>query len=126
MKKFISLFLVFSILLLSGNLYGKERKGADLIIQKTDGTQVWVELIAVKENSLLLLDRESGADVSIDISDIKVIRVKGKSKFLLGLQIGGLAGAAGSLRRARTCALARRPPARAPAARGSCRPATWV
>ncbi len=29
MKKFISLFLVFSILLLSGNLFAKERKGAD-------------------------------------------------------------------------------------------------
>jgi len=34
MKKTISLFLTFSILLLSGNMFAKERKGADLIIQK--------------------------------------------------------------------------------------------
>jgi hypothetical protein len=64
MKKFISLFLVVSILLLSMPLKAKERKGADLIIQKTDGTQVRSELIAVKENSLLLLERDSGAHVS--------------------------------------------------------------
>lgn len=44
MKKYISLFLVASILLVSGNLFAKHRRGADLIIQKTDGTQVRGEL----------------------------------------------------------------------------------
>jgi hypothetical protein len=47
MKKFISLFLVFSILLLSGNIFPKERKGAELIIQKLDGQQAKGELIAM-------------------------------------------------------------------------------
>ncbi len=69
MKKFISLFLVFSILTLSIPLTAKERKGADLIIQKIDGQQVRGEFIAVKENSLLLLDRDTGADVTVDIED---------------------------------------------------------
>ena len=69
MKKFISLFLMFSILTLSIPLTAKERKGADLIIQKIDGQQVRGEFIAVKENSLLLLDRDTGADVTVDIED---------------------------------------------------------
>ena len=87
MKKFISLLLVFSVLALSMPLTAKERKGADLIIQKTDGTQVRGELIAVKQTSLLLMERESGADVTIDIEEVSVIRIVKKSKALLG---GGL------------------------------------
>jgi hypothetical protein len=73
MRKAISLFLVFSVLSLSVNMFAKERKGADLIILRTDGTQIKGELIAVKENSLLLLGRESGADVAIELQDITVI-----------------------------------------------------
>lgn len=91
MKKFISLFLVFSILVLSGNLFAKERKGADLIIQKTDGTQVSGELIAVKKTSLLLLERESGADVTVDIRNMEMVKIK-KSKTLLGASLGFLTG----------------------------------
>lgn len=97
MKRVISLFLVFSILTLSGNLFAKEKKGVDLIIQRTDGTQARGELIAVKEKSLLILERESGADVTIDVGDIKRIILIKKSKFLqgagLGVLIGGGAGA---------------------------------
>jgi len=47
------------------------------------GQQIEGELITVKPNSLLLLDTE-GKDVSIDIGDIKVIRIVKKSKALLG------------------------------------------
>ena len=93
MKKFIFLFLVFSILALSGDLFAKERKGADLIAQKTDGEQVRGELIAVKENSLLLLDRETGADVSVDIREIKLIEIVKKSKSLAWGGIGLVSGA---------------------------------
>ena len=50
MRKTISLFLMFSVLSLSVPLTAKERKGADLIVQKTGGQQVRGELIAVKEN----------------------------------------------------------------------------
>ncbi len=92
-KKFISLFLFFSLIMLSVNLYAKERRGAKLIITKKDGHQIEGELITVKPNSLLLLDTE-GKDVSIDIVDIKVIRIVKKSKAagkgsLTGLKIGG-------------------------------------
>ncbi|NIO49570.1 MAG: hypothetical protein GTN73_09090 [Candidatus Aminicenantes bacterium] len=93
-KKFISLFLVFSLIMLSVNLYAKERRGATLIIWKKDGGQIKGELIVVKikPNSLLLLDTE-GKDVSVDIADIRVITIEKKSKALLGAGIGLGAGA---------------------------------
>ena len=96
MKKFIALFLVFSILAISSNLYAKERRGADLVITKKDSQQVKGELIAVKENSLLLLDSESGADVSIDIADIRIIRIVKKGA-LYGLLVGVGSGLAAGI-----------------------------
>ena len=92
MKRFTALFLVFSILALSIPLTAKGRKGADLIVWKTNGQGVRGELIAVKENSLLLLERESGADVTIDIGDVSKIRIVKKSKILQGAGYGALVG----------------------------------
>ncbi len=91
-KKFISLFLVFSLMMLSVNLFAKERRGAKLLITKKDGQQIQGELITVKQNSLLLLDTE-GKDVSVDIADIRIIRIVKKSKGArTGFRIGvGLA-----------------------------------
>ena len=94
MKKYIALFLVFSSFVLSGNLYAK-KKGAELIVQKIVGQQVRGELITVKENSLLLLDSESGADISVDIREIKLIEIVKKSKAGTGAVIGLLVGASG-------------------------------
>ena len=91
-EKLVSLFLIFSLIMLSANLYAKERRGATLIITKKDGQQIKGELITVKPNSLLLLDTE-GKDVSVDIADIKVIRIVKKSKVLQGLGFGLLIGA---------------------------------
>ncbi|MDH4217906.1 MAG: hypothetical protein OEY18_12030 [Candidatus Aminicenantes bacterium] len=93
MKKFISLFLMFFVLALSGNIFAKERKGAELIIQKTGGTQVRGELIAVKGYSLLVLERESGADMSIDIEDVRVITILKKLNATRGALYGFLIGA---------------------------------
>jgi small nuclear ribonucleoprotein (snRNP)-like protein len=94
-KKFISLFLVFSLMMLPASLYAKKR-GAKLIITKKDGQLIKGELIAVKPNSLLLLDTE-GKDVSVGIADIEVIRfVKklktGRTEALIGLLIGAGGG----------------------------------
>ena len=106
MKRFIALFLVFSILALSENMYAKERHGVIIEIYKTkpkmDGTpfemfDIKGELIAVKENSLLLLDSKSGTDVAVDINEIYSIKIVKKSKALpvavFGLLIGGVGGA---------------------------------
>ena len=90
-KKLISLFLIFSLVVLSTNLYAKERRGAILIITKAGGQQIRGKLITVKPNSLLLLDTE-GKDVSVGIADIKVIRIVKKSKFWKGARIGGFIG----------------------------------
>ena len=92
MKKFVSLFLVFSLLALSGNLIANERRGAKIVIQKKDGQQVRGELLAVKKDSLLLLS-DFRTDVSVDIKDVKVIKIVRKSKALIGLLAGGALGA---------------------------------
>lgn len=97
MRKFIALLLFFSLLTTSCATIKPtrtKRKGAELIVQKKDGQQVRGELIAVKKSSLLLLDSE-GADVSIDIADIKVIRIVKKSKAILGASSGLLIGGGG-------------------------------
>jgi len=86
-NKLVSLFLVFSLMMLSANLYAKERRGAKLQITKKNGIQIAGELITVKENSLLLLNTE-GWDVSVGIADIKVIRIVRKSKLWTGAGIG--------------------------------------
>ena len=90
-KKFISLFLVFSIMMLSVNLYAKERRGAKLLITKKDGQQIKGELITVKPNSLLLLDAE-GKDVPVDIEDIRVIKIVRKSRASTGFAVGAMVG----------------------------------
>ena len=94
MKKFISLFLIFSLLVLSGSLYAKKR-GAELVITKKNGVQERGELIVVKKDSLLLLFARR-MDVSVGIEEIKVITIVKKSTFWkgpgLGLLIGGSIG----------------------------------
>ena len=89
MKKNISLFLVISLLMLSVNLFAKEKRGANLKIWKKDGRLIKGELIAVRENSLLVLDTE-GKDVNIEIHDITFIGIKRKSKALKGFVLGTL------------------------------------
>jgi hypothetical protein len=101
MKKFTALFLMVSLLGMNCAtikptrkekewILKKRKHGTKLIIQKIDEAQIRAELIAVKENSLLLMERDSGADVSIDISEIEAIRIINRSWAGLGL-IGGTA-----------------------------------
>ena len=72
----------------------RKKHGANLVMLKKDGQAIKGELIAVKQNSLLLLDKESGADVSVAINDIKVIKIMKVSKVWEGARIGGFIGAA--------------------------------
>lgn len=92
-KKFMALFLVFSLVVLTGNLMAKE-KGVYLSIQKTDGEEIGGELITVKKDSLLLVSEVDGYDFPVNIGDIDVITVKNKSLILeLGV-LGFIVGAA--------------------------------
>ena len=85
-------------MMLSVNLYAQKGQGAKLIVIKKDGqTTVMMELIAVKENSLLFLDTQ-GKDISVDIGDINIIHIVKRSTFsssraVRGSLIGGCIGA---------------------------------
>jgi len=93
-KKFISLLLIFSLMMLSANLYAKERRGAKLIVIKKDGGQIEGKLITVKPNSLLILDT-AGKDVSVDVEEIKVIKIVHKKLGVVGgSALAGLLGGA--------------------------------
>jgi len=90
MKKLTILTIVFLLLFPYGNLFAK-KKGAKLEIWGKGGRFIRGELIAVKQNSLVMM--ESGTDVSIDIDNIKAIEIEKKSKAGLGLILGGFTGA---------------------------------
>ncbi len=86
------IFLIFTMSL--GPAFAKERKhGKELTIQKKDGEIIRGELIAVKNNSLLL-DSNSSSENSIDIRDISAITIINKSQFWSGAGIGFLSGTA--------------------------------
>ncbi|MCJ7611461.1 MAG: hypothetical protein MUP19_04295, partial [Candidatus Aminicenantes bacterium] len=89
--KLIVSALIISLLVIPGNVAAKDRRGADLVVTRLDGSQVSGELIAVKRDSLLLLSY--GRDESIDLTDVKTVRIVRKSR--AGL-FAGLAGAAGA------------------------------
>jgi len=91
--KVMSLLVIFSLVGLSGNLVAGERRGATVVVQKKDGALEKGELIAVKQNSILLLGSSSGTDVSLDVTDIKTIRILKKSRAWEGFGYGFLLGA---------------------------------
>ncbi len=97
MRKSIALFLTLSLTALSMNLHAREERGVDLIIMTLDGQEIKGELITVKKNALLLLGNESEADVSVEVADIKEIRIVKKEHFWRGAGLGYLAGGAGTL-----------------------------
>jgi hypothetical protein len=70
-KKFISLFIIFSLVILSVNLYAKERRGVKLIVTKKDGQQTEGELITVKPTSLLLLNTEGNIMSGPNLAETK-------------------------------------------------------
>jgi hypothetical protein len=94
LAKTVSLFLAISVVGLSGNLLAGERHGATVVVQKKDGQRESGELIAVKENSILLLGFSSARDVTIDVQDIRTITIVNESRALSGLGWGLLVGGA--------------------------------
>jgi hypothetical protein len=89
--KLIASVLIISFLIIPADLSAKESRGANLVVTRLDGSQVSGELIAVKRDSLLLLS--NGRDESIDLADIKTVRIVRKSRAGLFAGIGGAAGA---------------------------------
>jgi hypothetical protein len=116
MKKLIALFLVITFIGMNCAIYEQgeginiepgQKPGANLVIQKKDGEQVTGELIAVKKNSVLLMESKSGVDVAVDVEDIKFVKIGRKSRplssaglgFLIGAGIGAVLGAAQAAKR---------------------------
>ena len=85
--------LVLTTLVWPDALLARERRGAEVVITLKDRHYAVGELIAVKPDCLLIL---AGEDVSVDLDDIRSVRVVKKSKALLGLGCGALAGIAAS------------------------------
>jgi hypothetical protein len=81
MRKFFSAVLVLSFLLIPADLFAGAEKGALLHIHKKSGDPIQGELIAVKQRSLVL-QNPNGADETVDIGDVREIRVVTKSKAL--------------------------------------------
>jgi hypothetical protein len=79
---------------LPATLLAKERRGADLVVTRTNGQQVIGELIAVKPNSLLLLG-PARKDESVNTVDIKSIKIVRKSRAGMGVVLGLVSGALG-------------------------------
>jgi hypothetical protein len=95
-KKFISVFLVFSLFEINcatlNKIEGKrvrKKHGAHIVIQKINRQQVSGELITIKQDTLSLLNTE-GKDASINIADIRVIRILKKPKVHQGTAVGAL------------------------------------
>jgi outer membrane lipoprotein SlyB len=91
--KLVATVLSFLILVLPGTLSarGKQGEGAKLGITLKDGHYIVGELIAVKPDSLLLLN-PAKKDESVNLIGIKSIRITRKSKAGLGVLCGFLAG----------------------------------
>lgn len=88
-----ALVIVLGILLIHPlSLRAKENRGGELIITKKDGLSVKGELITVKQDSLLLLSEE-GADVSVNMGDVREITMVRTSRALRGLAHGASYGA---------------------------------
>ena len=89
--KLIASALAVSLLILPAGLSAKEKRGADLVVTKIDGSKVSGELIAVKPDSLLLLS--AGMDLSIPLVDIRDVRIVRRSHALVFAGLGAAAGA---------------------------------
>ena len=91
-KSALAVLVAFSFFIFSRDLAAGERRGAEIVIQKQSGSKIAGELIAVKPNSLLLLDSLSGVDLSVDIGDIVLVKIIKKSRAGKGALFGLLAG----------------------------------
>lgn len=97
-NKYILLGVVLYLILSSDGLFGKTKgHGAELHLFMKNGHELAGELIGVKENCLILC--QSGIDFSVDIKELKMLKVVKKAHVaqgaLMGLVIGAVAGGVG-------------------------------
>jgi hypothetical protein len=89
-KRFIAMALTFVLVMaLAGlPLPAKERRGSTVEVTMIDGSVAKGELLAVKDDVLLLYDQNDGQGKNIDLQEVFQVKVEKKSKFLAGFAIG--------------------------------------
>jgi hypothetical protein len=91
-----ALSLIALLLTLPAGLSAKEKRGATLVVTRLDGSRARGELIAVKPDSLLLLN-VAGKDETIGLADMKTVKIVRRSHAgtlaLVGSLTGAVAGA---------------------------------
>ncbi len=92
--KLLAATLALSAILAGTEAMGRERRGATVIVTLKQWSQASGELIAVKPASILLLE-SSGRDLSIELAELRSVRVLKKSKAGAGAFFGLVVGAAG-------------------------------
>jgi len=90
-RRFVSALVVGALVLPAG-LAAKDKRGATVVVTRTDGQVFEGELIAVKPDSLFLLSAD-GRDVTADLADIREVRIVRRARALL---LAGIVGAAGA------------------------------
>lgn len=91
-QRLVIWLLIFSLVVLSGNLAAKEKKGIKLKIRKLNEQKIRGELISVHRDSLKLFNAENNADITVLMKDVKTITLVKKSwAYQLGV-IGTLIG----------------------------------
>lgn len=85
--------LILALTVLPAALTAGERRGAIVLVRDNNGKSVEGELIAVKQNAIIVLESSSASDVSLELSEIDTVRIVKKAKVLKGIGIGFAAGA---------------------------------
>jgi len=78
-------------------LPARERRGSTVVVTMTDGSRVSGELLAVRDDVLLVYDHDARLGKSLDLLQVIQVMVHRRSKFLDGITIGICAGLAVSI-----------------------------
>ena len=92
-SQFLVMLLVFSFITGEYTFAKKQKKGAWIFVTKVSGKQVSGELLVVKEDSILITYNSSGQWEKVELNEILKVRIIKRSKSLLGIGIGVVAGA---------------------------------
>ena len=91
------LTVVLVLALLAPALGVKERREAQVIVTKRDGTVVQGELLAVRDANVIIMDRSTSGGITVGLQEIQEVKVVRSSKVLKkmgkGFLFGGLIGA---------------------------------
>jgi len=93
--KIIAMWTVGLLLFIqfSAQAYAKEKKrGSTLEIKTTEGKVIHAELLAVKEDRLLLMETYNYQELILPLDEIAHLKIVKSSKFFRGLGMGALSG----------------------------------